>query len=264
MPFPARGEYVKLGKGSLLIDVYGADGLPSGKYDFVGNANQIDLTSDITTAELFSSTEKSGALIDRRVLRSSYTLTATLNEQTLNNLALFLLGTKLTDNQAAAPGLTVNIANVKRGGYYKLGKRSVSNVVVAVGSVILQADVDYKVNTAFGVVQILDNALAVTIVDDDNLTIDFDAAQVNVQNIAIARESGKTCSLLFLADDSNNDAKGAHDKLEIWRASIAPDGALGLIGEDYAAFNLSFSILSDAENHPADPFGTLDRAGASL
>lgn len=41
--------------------------------------------------------------------------------------------------------------------------------------------------------------------------------------------------------------------------SLAPEGEMNVISEEYASYSLTMSVLSDAPNHPNDPFGTLDR-----
>ena len=63
--FPGRGEYVKLGKGAFFIDMW-EDGAPTGRYKFVGNVNSGTLGASVDTAQIYSSTESSAGLLDKR------------------------------------------------------------------------------------------------------------------------------------------------------------------------------------------------------
>ena len=132
MPFPARGSFTKLGKGSLFLDLFDDNGVPEG-LEFLGNANSIAISAEVTDTELYSSTERSGALIARAVLRTSYTLTVSLNEYTLNNLKLFLKGEDNIVQQAAQSQESVQFT-VKQGKYYETGFRKIANVTVMQGT----------------------------------------------------------------------------------------------------------------------------------
>lgn len=258
MTFPARGSFVKLGKGSLLLDLLDDNGQPEG-LEFLGNANSISISAEVTDVELFSSTEKSGALIDRAVLRTAYSLSVSLNEFTLNNLKLFLKGEDNVVQQAAQSQESVTITGAKVGKYYETGFRRITSVVVNQGSLgPFVEGTDYEVNSEFGIIRILPGG---TITDDDDLTVAFEAPAVQINQVRIARKASSVGRLLYLADDANNSGAAAKDRLEVWKVDVAPDGELNFVGDDYGAFSLSLAVLSDAENHPNDPYGTLDRIG---
>lgn len=262
MSFPARGEYIKLGKGALFLDVY-ANGVPTGNYDFVGNVNSLNLSADITTAQLRSSTQASGALIDKRVLASEYTMAAACNEVTLNNIALFMLGTRNTKAQSLGTDQEVRFTNVKPGQAHDVGARNITNAQLfrQGNSSPLAIDVDYTLDAAYGIFK---SIVGGQILEDDDLIANFDKPAASIQQVRIASAASKTAKLLYVADDANEDGRGAKDRLELWRVSVVPDGDFGFIGDDYASFNLQFSILSDGTTHPTDPFGTLDRIGDPL
>lgn len=258
MPFPADGTKVKLGKGSLLLDQLSSDGSANG-FDFAGNVSALTLSADVTNAELFSSTQRSAPRIARAVTRIAYTLTATLNEYTYAMLKKFLLATEATKAQTLQASDTAQIVDVVLGRYYQIGARQITNVTVAVGSNTMTLNTDYTLNTEFGIVRPLAGG---AIQDDDDLDITFDRPALTIQQLRLAQEASPICHLLYLADDANQDGAGARDRLEIWRANAAPEGELGVIGDEYGSYQLSFAVLSDSENHPSDPFGTLDRIAA--
>jgi hypothetical protein len=261
MPFPARGENVKLGKGSLLMALLDANDDENG-FDFAGNATSVAISSEITTQELYSSTEKTGALIDRARTRVKYTLTVGgLNEFTLFNLKMFLAGTDNAKSQGSDASVDKTLTNVKVGKYYDLGARRITGVTAVNGSDPLVSGTDYELNAEFGIFRILPDSILVA--DDDDPVVSFSQPALTIDQVRIARSGANVCHLLYLADDANSQGDAAKDRLEVWRVDVAPDGEMNLISEDYGAFSLTMAILSDATNHPNDPYGTLDRIAAA-
>lgn len=257
MPLPADGSKVKLGKGSLLLDQLTTAGVSQG-FDFAGNCSAISLSADQTTAELYSSTQQSAPLIARAVTQISYTLTATMNEYNFAMLKKFLLAEENTKAQSAASKQAF-FNQVRLGAYYQIGDRQVTNVAVSVGSVVMTAGTDYLLYDEFGLIKILAGG---AIMANDNVVVDYDAPALSISQLRIAKIASPIVHVLYLADDANQDGDAAKDRLEIWRANIAPEGELALISDEYGSYQLSAAVLSDAENHPNDPFGTLDRIAA--
>ncbi len=261
MPLPADGTKVKLGKGSLLLDALTSAGAHTG-FDFMGNVSALTLSAEVTKAQLFSSTQRTAPLIAEAVTRIGYTLTATCNEFTLANLKKFLLGEDNAKTQLVGANVTANFtgAQVVPGRYLDVGARQITGVVVTRdGTEVLVADTDYIVYAEFGLVLLRKEG---AVVAGDDIEIEFDRPALTIDQVRIAKDSAPICHMLFLADDANQDADGARDRLEIWRVAISPEGDLNVISEEYASFQITMSVLSDAANHPNDPFGTLDRVRA--
>lgn len=261
MPLPADGTKVKLGKGSLLLDTLTSAGAHTG-FDFMGNATALTLAAEVTKAQLFSSTQRSAPLIAEAVTRIAYTLTVTLSEFTLNNLRKFLLGESNVKTQAVGAGVTVNFtgAQVVPGRYLDVGSRQITNVVVTRdGTDVLTADTDYILYSEFGLIKLVDGG---AVQEGDDIEVEFNRPALTIDQVRIAKESAPICHLLYLADDANQDGDAARDRLEIWRVSCAPEGEMNVISDEYGNFQLTMGVLSDAANHPNDPFGTLDRVRA--
>lgn len=258
MALPANGENLKLGKGSLLLDALTTAGLHTG-FDFVGNVSALTLAAAVTKAQKFSSTQRSSPLIGSAITRIGYTLTATLDEFTLNNLKKFLLGESNTKTQTVATNATKTFTGVQvvPGRYLDLEKRRVTGVIVTRDTTeIAVLDTDYTLNSEFGLIHILEGGGITAGMD---LSIEYDAPALTIDQVRIAKDAAPVCHLLFLADDANQDGAGARDRLEMWRVQIAPEGDLGLISDEYGSFQITMEVLSDATSHPNDPFGTLDR-----
>lgn len=258
--WPANGQNVKLGKGSLFLARIAAG--VSDALDFVGNANSLSINSEPTNVEIFSSTERSGALIAQANLRTLYTMTASINEFTKENLLLWFKGAEYTKTQAASTGKTVLISNVRKGKFYELGARQVENVVLTIGTVTLVSGTDYTLNSEFGIFKILTGSTHVSDAGTDDIEATFEQPALEITQLRLNKEASQECRVLFLADDANTSGVAAKDRLEIWRANVAPDGELNLISDEYGAFSLTAAIMDDSENHPDDPYGTLDRIEA--
>lgn len=256
MPFPARGDNVKLGKGSLLLDFNDDSGVPEG-LEFLGNATGVSLTWNITQVELFSSTERSAGLVDRARTRAGLTASAALSEYTARNLRSFLLAGESSNNQSLAASQVKNLTGVKVGKYYEIGARRITNVSVELGSIgELVLDTDYELNTEFGILRALSGG---SIQDDDDLVVNFDKPALTITKLQLGTKSQQIARLLYLADDANSAGAASKDRLELWKVDVAPDGELQLISDDYGNFTLSMAVLTDGTNHPSEPYGTLER-----
>jgi hypothetical protein len=258
--FPARGDNTKLGKGSLLLDLLDEDtGLPLG-LEFTGNASAISIASDTTFAELYSSTQKSASLVARARTKVAFTVTATLNEYTLTNLKLFLLGEEATSSQSLQTSGTKTLTDVKKGKYYEIGARRVTDVTVSNGTDPLTLNVDYQLNSEYGTVYIRPTG---NVADGDDLTVEFDAPALTISKVRIGKAAAQIGRLVYLADDANSNGASAKDRLELWKVDVAPDGELNLISDEYGSFNLTMAVLADEEGHPDEPYGVLERATAA-
>lgn len=255
--FDARSEFHKLGKGAMMIGLWSGQTPPT-NFDFVGNCDSVTLSADVTTVQKFSNTRASGALVDRRTLRTAYKVAAQIDEFTKENLKLFLLGTEATKTQNLAAVSDITINDIELGKYYDLGKRRITGAVVYVNeaSTAMVEGTDYELNTEFGWFRAISGGAIVAL---DDVRVHCSVPALTIMQIRIAQASSPIARLRFLCDDANNESSVAKDELNVWKASIAPSGDLNLISDDYGSYSLEFSVISDSTNHPNDPFGTLDR-----
>lgn len=259
---PANGQNVKLGKGSLLLNQLNADEERTG-FDFVGNATAISLSCEVTKAELYSSTQQSAPLLASAVTRVKYTVTMTLSEYTLGNLRRFLLGEEAVKTQNVASAATANFTgtDVVPGRYLDVGVRRITNVSVTRDTTdTLAVNDDYVVYSDEGVIHLVPGG---AVQEGDSIVVTYDAPALTIDQVRIAKVGSAVCHLLYYADDANTDGVGSQDKLELWRVNVAPEGELNLVSDEYGSFQLTAEVLSDAANHPNDPFGTLDRVRAA-
>jgi len=259
--FDARGEFHKLGKGAMLIGLWSGSTPPT-YFDFAGNMDSLDKSVDPTVVKKFSNTKAAGALVDSRTIRNEFKMVAKLDEFTVTNLKLWLLGTAVSANQSVQAVADLNIVDIVVGKYYDLGKRriTVDKVYLNEASVNLVEGTDYELDTDSGTFRALPGG---GIADLDDVRVHCAVPALTITHIRLAQNASPVARIRFMSDDANSDSSTAKDILDIWKASIAPGGTLSLIGDDYGNFDLEFSVLSDTVNHPLEPFGHLERIGTS-
>ena len=83
------------------------------------------------------------------------------------------------------------------------------------------------------------------------VTVDYTptAYADGLTQIAAGTESLVRAKVTFVGDPSAGPAV----MVEIWDVQITPDGALGLISDDFATLGLQMAVQSDVANHPAAP-----------
>jgi hypothetical protein len=165
-------------------------------------------------------------------------------------------GDTTTVSQAVSSAGTATLTDVTAGDTYSLGALNVTNVVVSEGSVAKALDTDYLLNAASGQITILSGG---TIATGDDLSITWDQPAATVQKVRGGVVASPVYKLTYQADDANTEGNAAQDKLTVWKVSVASDGDMQFISDDYSSFSLRFAVLSDSNNHPTEPFFTLER-----
>jgi hypothetical protein len=146
-------------------------------------------------------------------------------------------------------------AAVELGGIYRLAKlgpyTAGPTFQEAAGPTALVLGTDYEVlNADLGIIRILE--AAVNIADGDTLEASYTpTAYTAGQLVQIVGGTVNTIegALMFVGDPST----GPRELLEVWRVAVDPNGALPLINEDFAEFNLTMEVLDDSANHAAAP-----------
>lgn len=246
-------QNLRLGAGEILFNRFDDDGVPTG-FLHMGNVETFELTTTDDRIQKFSSMKKSRPLYAERNRRRTATLRIVVDEWTAENLALGMLGDIVSYTQpatavvdevlvaAASPGVS---NGVKLGGFYKTALFNINTVTVEADAVALTAGVDYEVyNPALGLIHIFDDAPGVTA--GDLLTASYTPTAITAPGWKRIRGGNKNTingSLLFLPDL----AEGDDYAIQVWNVSVTPDGALGLISEDWGQFALSCAALEDTD-----------------
>jgi hypothetical protein len=238
-----------LGAGALYIDRKDADGNLTGMLH-AGNCETLEITTQDDVIQKFESMTKARALYKQIQRRRTVTLKAVLDEFNAPNLALVLMGDQV---QSAAQPATAVVgeavaAATLPGSYFKtalMGPISAVTVHFGAGAGVLGTDYEIT-NADVGVIHILPGTILTGAV-----TVDYTptAYADGLTQIAAGTESLVRAKVTFVGDPSAGPAV----MVEIWDVQITPDGALGLISDDFATLGLQMAVQSDVANHPAAP-----------
>ena len=99
------------------------------------------------------------------------------------------------------------------------------------------------------------------------LTFDLDEiAAINLKTFLMGDESGgvvtamtnveREYALKFVSDNPT----GQNYTWEFWKATLSPNGAMQLIGEDWAVMSYSAEGLADVANHASSPYFNVTQA----
>lgn len=256
--FPAVGQNLKLGRGSLLVYphngiVAAAGGVP------IGNAESLTFSWEIEEREKYSSTQSSSPLLAQAKIRTKLSLLCQCDEHTEQNLMKYFFATKAAANQAATSTGTASFTAVVLGAVYDLGHRNVSDVVLTVGTDTLVLGVDYELYAAAGLVRFLETSVELD--GGETVNAAFDGAAVTLSHYRIGQNPEQFAKLVYVADDANTSGISAGDRFVFHKTQIMPEGDYQAIGDDYVPFNLRFSVLPDPAFF-ADPLGRFERVGA--
>lgn len=250
----ALGTNLSLGKGKVFLDRFDTSGNKTG-YRFLGDVSKLTIRPSDEIKKHYSSAEASAPLLGSAVTRRELTVAATLFEFSRENLALALMGTELTFTQTSGSVVAEALGAVKKDRVYRTVGRQISAVTVKKGATTLVAGTDYTIeNATTGAIYILPTS--VTITDGDSLTVDYTKAAITaLDQVAVGLSTNVLGSLLFIGDPS---AGPAYD-VELWRVRVSADSEVPFIGDDYASFDITGEILSDAANHATSPLGLITR-----
>ena len=242
-----NGNLVLLGRGKIYFDRFDASGNPTGEL-FLGNCPSFEITPTPEEIKLYSSASKAADQIASDVIRTSLALAINGSEFSKDNLAMALFGGTGTLAQTGTSVTAEDITAILTDRWYKLEFRDVTSVVVTGtgGTPTYVLTDDYLVDATSGRIYIVDGG---SIVADTPLEVDYDYATIALDTVLGMTETSIKGSLRFIGDP----ARGPTYEIEVWRASVRADGALGFISDEYASWTLAGDIESDAPNHPTEP-----------
>lgn len=242
-------ENLLLGKGQVFFDRFDENGVSTG-LRHLGNVETFELTTADDNVDKYSSMSAGAPLYKRVNRRRTVTLRITGDEFHPENMALVTMGDLSTLAQAATAVVGEAVAAATVPGTYFTTKKlgPISGVAVHFGATVGVAGVDYAIIDAnVGLIRILPGTILTGAV-----TIDYTPTLYGTEGPQVVH--GGTAGIiqgriLFIGDPSSGPAT----KVEVWKVNITPDGAVGLISDDFATLGLSAAVLDDAVNHPASP-----------
>jgi len=254
-------ELLRLGSGELFFDRWDEDGNPTGMRH-LGNVETLEIT--LTDDKLVKKESMTRARNTYKSITRSRTviLRAVGDEWSVDNLALMLMGSLVYATAAATPVVDKvlyadvpvgTLGSILGGKFFFVGDLNVGTLTMDLGATALDAD-DFEVyNAQMGVVRIKETSTTATNGTDD-LTVSYTPAAITGTASPVVRGGTETViqgSVLFFEDNTT----GENHILRVWSVSVTPDGALGLISDDFATFALNMEVQSDVAG---DHGGTAD------
>lgn len=225
-------DYSYLGSGKIwLREIGGSAGLTQ-----VGNASQLNFSVTEDTKELKDFTQPGGGTYNEVRRISAVEMSATLHDLSAANLARALYGATSTETTATVTDEAH--ADIIGGELVPTNYLPSAITTVKKGATTLTVNVDYTVEPS-GIVPILGGGGGLAAGDDIAITY-TKAAQDIVQAIV---NSGKEYELLF--DGLNEARSGKRTRVRAWRVKVGALAQLALIGEEYAAMEVTGKLLKD-------------------
>ena len=246
------GRNLLLGKGVVYFDRFDSAGNKTGELD-LGNCSTFEIVPSVDLAEKFTSRDATAALIGRAPKQTKFDINIKGDEFNAENLALAFLGTATTVSQSSGTVTAETITSApKKGRWYPTAKRSISAVVVkagATGTTVMTLNTDYTVDATTGRIYIVPTG---GIAGTDIVKVDYSYAAITAQNQILAGTSPILNGAIRYIADVN--VSGPRHMVEVFRVNLTPDGAMGLIADDFGNWSLKGSVLYNAATAATTPY----------
>jgi len=250
MPFTTpSSDNVVFGRGRILFDQFTAAGLRTGQYIHLGNCDRLALGIAPEELTMTDYTTETSAPYKSVTTKIEIPISISGFEFAAANLKLIFMGDKTSHTQTAhtatAEAVAASTLTDVKGSFFQLGRRSISSATVLQGTATLVSGTDWELYDALaGVIRLLPSGT--TVVDGTAITANYvAAAHSGASAIPLIRGATQTAvqgRLLFVPANST----GPENELTVWNAKLTPDGDVSFISDEFAKWNLSGSVQSDA------------------
>lgn len=225
-------DYSYLGSGKVWLREIGG----SGGLEAVGNCSALNFAVTEETKELKDYTQPGGGTYNEVRRISAVEMSATIHDLNAKNLARALYGATSAETSATVTDEALN--DVVIGALQPTAFLPSAITSVKKGATVLTENVDYTVEPS-GIVPIAGGAGGV--VAGDDLLITYTKAGQDIVQALV--NSGKEYELLF--DGLNEARSGKRTRVRAWRVKVGALANLSLIGEEYAAMEVTGKLLKD-------------------
>jgi hypothetical protein len=241
-----------VGKGQVWFNRFDALGIGTG-LRHIGNVDAMEITTADDKIQKYSNMTQDAPLYKEVARRRTITIRLTLSEFEPENMAMVMMGTIVKTATQAATAVTGEVLTTSSvlGATYvfsKIGPHT--GIAIKQGVTTLVLGTDYIISDPnVGVIKILDTSVTVT--PGSTITADYTPTAYTAGEIIEIYGGESTTvegALLFIGDP----VTGPRQKIEVWKVSFTPDGALGLISDEFASVGLSGSVLADPVGHPTN------------
>lgn len=223
-------DYSYLGSGRIALrEIGGTKGLIE-----VGNCSALSFGVTEETKELKDYTQPGGGTYNEVKRITAVEASMTLHDLNATNLARALYGS--TSSVTTATVTDEAHADVNVGDFVPTTHLASSITTVKKASTVLTENTDYEVRPS-GIVVLAGGAIA----DGDDITITYAKAAADI--VQALTSSGKEYELVFTG--LNEARSGKLTRVTAYRVKVGALAALGLIGEEYAAMEVTGKLLKD-------------------
>lgn len=249
-----RAQDLLLGAGKVYFDRFDANGAGTG-LRYLGDCSQVEITpAEDEVREHYSSAQSARPLLKRALSRRKMSFAMNLFEFSKGNIGLVLMGEEAEWTQAATPitGEVLSTAPAKDR-HYITAKRAIGSVTLKRGATTIPVG-EYTIESAeSGLIYIKETAPTFDGATG-SLTIDYTPTAITAGAGRPWIKAGKSSviegKLFFLPDPST----GPKMEVTVWKVSISPDGGFNLVSEEFGEYKIKGDVLSDAANHPNEPY----------
>ncbi len=250
-PDPAN---LLLGKGENYFNRFDANGQPTG-WRHLGNSHSTEIQNADEIIKSYSGMDSEAGVYKQDVKRREPILNINFEEIVPENVALLVMGdVDVEENTTNTPVVDEELGAVIANRWYRLAGRNVTSVSVSFGSTENASaagpateDDDYTVDEATGRIYIMPGG---AIEDGDFVFASYTPGDYSHYIVKAGTQGAIEGAFHFIPDPT----AGPSIEAEIWRATVSPDGVLGLISEEYAQATLKATIMKDRVFHPTEPY----------
>lgn len=248
---PPSSENLLVGKGQLFFDRFDANGVSTG-FKHLGNVETLEISQADTKLQKFSSMTHGAPLLKEVLTKRIVTLTIKGDEFHPDNLALVTTGTVSTLVQpATAVVAEAGPLTTVPGNYYQLQKAGPATAIAVkfgVATGVLGTDYEITTNGKGVIIHILPGTTQTGAVTTDYTPTAYTSTSgppvVSSGVVGVIQGAVK-----FIGDPTTGPAYN----VDVWHVNVSPNGAIGLISDDFASLSLTMEVLDDSANHPASP-----------
>lgn len=239
------------GRGQIWFNRFTSAGVNNGQYVSLGNCDQFAISTTTDEVDMTDYTQETSAVYNSAIKKTTVGFKVSGFEISLKNLGILLLGDTTTYTQTAhtAAGQTETLVPASMtgllGSSWLFPFRNISSPVVVQGTNTLVSGTDYELYDAVaGLFHIL--AGGTTVVDSTAITANYVAAAMTGATAQDVIRAANTVNikgqLLFIG----KPATGPIVEVRCWNVSMAPDGDVGFISDDFLKWNMKGTANSDA------------------
>jgi len=251
MPKTPSPDNLYLGAGSVYFDRFDSSGESTG-LRHLGNVDTFEISMTVETSEKKNAMDGTKSTYAEVITGMTAELSATLTEYVPENVALAIMGEAAQFTQTATQTVTDRDfgpvdANVKFDMWYEVGALNPTVTTVKQGVATLNADA-WELKAETGMIRLKSEYSGAGAAQEGTAlswsgsipAITGSQDKFVVQAMTTGSVKGR---IRYISADNQN--QGPRVMVDIWSCGLNPDGAFGLITDDFGTFNIKGKVYAD-------------------